>query len=47
MLQTASTSGYPILLWQKSGEGHGIGNSFEQQVAATTQTLTFFESQLR
>jgi hypothetical protein len=46
-LQAASTSGYPILLWQKSGQGHGIGNSFDQQVAATTQTLTFFESQLR
>ena len=46
-LQAASTSGYPILLWQKSGLGHGIGNSFDQQVAATTQTLTFFESQLR
>jgi prolyl oligopeptidase len=47
MLQAASTSGYPILLWQKSGEGHGIGNSFEQRVAARTQLLTFFESQLR
>ena len=47
MLQAASTSGYPILLWQKSGEGHGIGNSFDQRVLATTQMLTFFESQLR
>lgn len=47
MLQAASTSGYPILLWQKSGQGHGIGNSFEQQVAARTQTITFFDSQLR
>ena len=47
MLQVASASGYPILLWQKSGQGHGIGNSFDQQVADTTQTLTFFDSQLR
>lgn len=47
MLQAASSSGYPVLLWQKSGQGHGIGNSFDQQVADTTQTLTFFESQLR
>lgn len=47
MLQAASTSGYPVLLWQKSGQGHGIGNSFDQQVAQTTQMLTFFESQLR
>jgi len=46
MLQAASSSDYPILLWQKSGQGHGIGDSFDQQVADTTQTLTFFESQL-
>lgn len=47
MLQAASSSTYPILLWQKSGQGHGIGNSFDQQVDDTTQWLTFFESQLR
>lgn len=46
MLQAASSSSYPILLWQKSGQGHGIGNSFDQQVDDTTQLLTFFESQL-
>jgi prolyl oligopeptidase len=46
MLQAASSSGYPILLWQKSGQGHGIGNSFDQGVKATAQQLTFFESQL-
>jgi prolyl oligopeptidase len=47
MLQAASTSGYPVLLWQKSGQGHGIGDSFDQQVDERTQLLTFFESQLR
>jgi prolyl oligopeptidase len=46
-LQAASTSGLPILLWQKSGEGHGIGNSFDQRVAAQTQALTFFDAELR
>lgn len=47
MLQAASTSGYPLLLWQKSGKGHGIGDSFDQRVAQDTEWLTFFESQLR
>ncbi|HXW51195.1 MAG TPA: prolyl oligopeptidase family serine peptidase [Candidatus Acidoferrales bacterium] len=47
MLQAASSSSYPILLWQKSGEGHGIGNSFDQRVHQRTEMLTFFESQLR
>ena len=46
-LQAASSSGYPLLLWQKAGQGHGIGNSFAQRVADTTATLTFFESRLR
>jgi prolyl oligopeptidase len=46
-LQAASSSGYPVLLWQKAGQGHGIGNSFAQRVADTTATLTWFESQLR
>jgi prolyl oligopeptidase len=46
-LQAASTSRLPILLWQKSGEGHGIGNSFAQRIADTTATLTWFDSQLR
>jgi len=46
-LQAASSSPYPILLWQKAGQGHGIGNSFAQRVADTTATLTWFESQLR
>jgi prolyl oligopeptidase len=46
MLQAATSSGLPVLLWQKSGQGHGIGNSFDQQVAQGTQMLTFFDSQL-
>ena len=46
-LQAASSSPYPILLWQKAGEGHGMGNSFAQRVADTTATLTWFDSQLR
>ena len=46
-LQAASSSGLPVLLWQKSGEGHGIGNSFDQRVAERTQVLTFFDAELR
>lgn len=46
-LQAASSAPYPILLWQKSGEGHGIGNSFKQRVDNMTVNLTWFESQLR
>jgi prolyl oligopeptidase len=46
-LQAATSSGLPILLWQKSGEGHGIGNSFDQRVAAQTEVLTFFDMELR
>ena len=46
-LQAASSSGLPLLLLQKSGEGHGIGNSFDQRVTAATQSFAFFDSQLR
>ncbi len=46
VLQADSSSPYPILLLQKSGEGHGIGNSFEQNVEATAERYTFFWSQL-
>jgi prolyl oligopeptidase len=46
-LQAASSSPYPILLWQKSGEGHGIGDSFDQRVSNLVAELTFFDSQLR
>ena len=46
-LQAASGSHFPLFLLQKAGEGHGIGNSFDQRVKATTQQYAFFESQLR
>ena len=46
-LQADNASPYPILLLQRSGEGHGIGNSFDQRVANTVDRLTWFESQLR
>jgi prolyl oligopeptidase len=47
MLQARNASPYPSLLIQRAGQGHGIGNSFDQQVEATTDTDTFFASQLR
>jgi len=46
-LQADSASANPILLVQRSGQGHGIGNSFGQQVEAATDVDAFFESQLR
>ncbi len=46
-LQAASAAPYPILLWQKPGQGHGIFNSYAQRVADTVATLTWFDSQLR
>ncbi len=46
-LQADSSSPYPILLIQRAGQGHGIGNSFAQQLAQLTDVYTFFESQLR
>ena len=46
VLQADSSSSSPILLLQKSGEGHGIGNSFQQVVDATSERYTFFWSQL-
>ncbi|MBV8581986.1 MAG: S9 family peptidase [Candidatus Eremiobacteraeota bacterium] len=46
-LQAASSSPYPVLLLQKSGQGHGIGNSFQQVVEGTAENFTFFWSQLR
>ncbi|MDQ6826528.1 MAG: prolyl oligopeptidase family serine peptidase, partial [Candidatus Eremiobacteraeota bacterium] len=45
-LQADSTSGYPSLLIQKSGQGHGIGSSFGQRVAGQIETQVFFVSQL-
>jgi prolyl oligopeptidase len=46
-LQADSSSNYPILLIQRAGQGHGIGNSFDQQVEDVTDRYTFFDSQLR
>jgi prolyl oligopeptidase len=46
-LQADSTSGLPILLVQKAGEGHGIGNSTDQAIDAAATGYTFFDSQLR
>ncbi|MEO7038780.1 MAG: prolyl oligopeptidase family serine peptidase [Candidatus Elarobacter sp.] len=45
-LQADSSSPYPILLLQKSGEGHGIGNSLQQIVDGVTERYAFFWSQL-
>ena len=45
-LQAASASQLPVMLWQKAGEGHGIGNSFAQRVADATAQLTWFDTQL-
>ena len=45
-LQANSSSPYPVLLLQKSGEGHGIGNSFSQVVDAVTERYAFFWTQL-
>jgi prolyl oligopeptidase len=45
-LQADSSSPYPVLLLQKSGEGHGIGNSFQQRVESDAERYTFFWSQL-
>jgi prolyl oligopeptidase len=46
-LQADAASPYPFLLIQNAGQGHGIGNSFQQRVESETETWTFFESQLR
>jgi prolyl oligopeptidase len=46
-LQADSASSNPVLLVQRSGQGHGIGNSFDQRVEATTDVDAFFDSQLR
>jgi hypothetical protein len=46
LLQADSASPYPVLLLQKSGEGHGIGNSFAQRVESDTERYAFFLSQL-
>ncbi len=45
-LQAASSSRNPVLLIQNTGEGHGIGNSFEQRIDAAADVMTFFASRL-
>jgi prolyl oligopeptidase len=46
LLQADSSSPYPILLLQKSGQGHGIGNSLQQRIEADAERYAFFWSQL-
>jgi prolyl oligopeptidase len=46
VLQADSASTNPVLLIQRSGQGHGIGNSFDQYVEEQTEFYTFFWSQL-
>jgi len=46
-LQAATSSGYPVLLIQRSGEGHGVGNSVDQVTDENAAAYTFFDSQLR
>jgi prolyl oligopeptidase len=45
-LQSATTSGRPILLLTRMDAGHGIGAPFSQRVGNTALTLTFFADQL-
>ena len=45
-LQSASTSGKPILLITQTNAGHGQGASFSQKVGKTALSLAFFAQQL-
>ncbi len=47
MLQADSSSSLPVLLIQRAGQGHGIGNSFDQRVETRTDIDAFFASQLQ
>lgn len=47
LLQADAAGPYPILLIQRAGQGHGIGNSFAQRVEQRTEDFVFFDSQLR
>ena len=47
LLQADTASSYPLLLIQRAGQGHGIGDSFDQAVEETTDLTAFMESQLR
>ena len=46
-LQADPSSSSPVLLIQRSGQGHGIGNSFDQRVEDQTDRFVFFDGQLR
>lgn len=46
-LQADTATVNPILLVQRAGQGHGIGNSFDQSVEELTERYAFFDSQLR
>ncbi len=45
-LQADSTSGYPLLLIQRSGQGHILGD-LDEQTQQLVDDFTFFDSQLR
>ena len=45
-LQSATTSGQPILLLTRMNAGHGIGAPFSQRVGNTAILLTFFAQEL-
>jgi prolyl oligopeptidase len=45
-LQSASSSGRPVLLLTRRNEGHGVTASFSQRVGNRAATLTFFAHQL-
>ena len=45
-LQADSTSSYPLLLIQRSGQGHTLGD-LDGQTQQLVDDFTFFDSQLR
>ncbi len=45
-LQTASASGYPVLLRTQTDAGHGIGTALSTQIEETTDIYTFIVDQL-
>ncbi len=47
VLQADTASTNPVLLIQRAGQGHGIGNSFDRRIESATETSVFFDSQLR
>lgn len=45
-LQSATTSGYPVLLLTRMNAGHGIGAPFSQRVGNAALSMTFFATEL-